>query len=190
MSLPKIVSQEEWTVARRLLLEKEKDLTRQRDRLNTERRELPMVEVTKPYEFEDLDGMRSLLDLFEGRPQLIGYHFMFHPDWEEGCPSCSAGTDELAPGLIEHLDTRDTTYAVVSRARWPSSSGGGPRRAGRSRGTPRSDRARAPGGLGAARWPYRQRPGQPARLRVLTIRPTRRLGPDRWPRVPRPCSHG
>ena len=116
MSLPKIVSQDEWTAARRLLLEKEKDLTRQRDRLNTERRELPMVEVTKQYEFEGPDGTLSLLDLFEGRPQLIVYHFMFHPDWDEGCPSCSAGTDELAPGLIEHLNIRDTTYALVSRA--------------------------------------------------------------------------
>ena len=67
MSLPKIVTQEEWTAARRELLEKEKDLTRRRDRLNTERRELPMVEVTKPYEFEGPGGTRSLLDLFEGR---------------------------------------------------------------------------------------------------------------------------
>ena len=136
MSLPKIVSQEEWTAARRELLEKEKDLTRQRDRLNTERRELPMVEVTKPYEFEGPGGTRSLLDLFEGRPQLIVYHFMFHPEWDDGCPSCTAGTDELSPGFIEHLNTRDTTYALVSRAPWPSSSGGRPRRAGRSRGTP------------------------------------------------------
>ena len=129
MSLPKIVSQEEWTAARRGLLEKEKDFTRQRDRLNTERRELPMVEVTKSYQFEGPGGTVSLLDLFEGRPQLIVYHFMFHPDWEDGCPSCSAGTDELAPGLIEHLNTRDTTYALVSRAplakleRWKATKG-------------------------------------------------------------------
>ena len=129
MSLPKIVSQEEWTAARRGLLEKEKDFTRQRDRLNTERRELPMVEVTKSYQFDGPGGTLSLLDLFEGRPQLIVYHFMFHPDWEDGCPSCSAGTDELAPGLIEHLNTRDTTYALVSRAplakleRWKAKKG-------------------------------------------------------------------
>ena len=116
MSLPKIVTQEEWTAARRDLLEKEKDFTRQRDRLSTERRELPMVEVTKAYEFEGPDGTMSLLDLFEGRPQLILYHFMFHPDWDEGCPSCTAGTDELSPGFIEHLNTRDTTYAMASRA--------------------------------------------------------------------------
>jgi predicted dithiol-disulfide oxidoreductase (DUF899 family) len=116
MSLPKVVSPEEWTAARRVLLEKEKDLTRQRDRLNTERRELPMVEVTKPYEFEGPDCPMSLLDLFEGRRQLILYHFMFHPEWDQGCPSCTAGTDELAPALIEHLNLRDTSYAMASRA--------------------------------------------------------------------------
>src|SRR5262245_25535421 len=101
MSLPKVVSPEEWTAARRVLLEKEKDFTRQRDRLNTERRKLPMVEVTKPYAFEGPGGEVSLLDLFEGRRQLILYHFMFHPEWDEGCPSCTAGTDEISPALIE-----------------------------------------------------------------------------------------
>ena len=116
MSLPKIVTEEEWTAARRALLEKEKDFTHQRDRLNTERRELPMVEVTKSYEFEGPNGTVSLLDLFEGRLQLIVYHFMFHPEWDDGCPSCTAGIVELAPGLIEHLHVRDTTYALVSRA--------------------------------------------------------------------------
>ena len=83
---------------------------------NAERRELPMVEVTKDYEFEGPDGKVTLLDLFEGRRQLIIYHFMFHPEWDEGCPSCTAGTDELSPGLLEHLHTRDTSYAMVSRA--------------------------------------------------------------------------
>jgi predicted dithiol-disulfide oxidoreductase (DUF899 family) len=116
MALPKIVSQEEWTAARRALLEKEKEFTRQRDRLNTERRELPMVEVTKGYEFEGPDATVSLRDLFEGRRQLIVYHFMFHPEWDEGCPSCTAGTDELSDGFIEHLNVRDTSYALVSRA--------------------------------------------------------------------------
>jgi len=100
MSLPKIVSPEEWEAARRDLLLEEKQATKDRDRLNAERRELPMVEVTKAYAFEGPDGSASLLDLFEGRPQLIVYHFMFHPDWDEGCPSC----------------TRGTTYALVSRA--------------------------------------------------------------------------
>ena len=129
MSLPKIVSQEEWTAARRELLEKEKEFTRQRDRLNTERRELPMVEVTKPYEFEGPNGTVSLFELFEGRPQLILYQFMFHPEWDEGCPSCTAGTDELSAGFLDHLHTRDTTYAMVSRAplekleRWKAKKG-------------------------------------------------------------------
>lgn len=116
MALPRIVSNEEWTAARRALLEKEKEFTRQRDRLNTERRELPMVEVTTPYEFDGPDGTASLLDLFEGRRQLIVYHFMFHPDWDEGCPSCTAGTDEISAGFIDHLNKRDTSYALVSRA--------------------------------------------------------------------------
>jgi len=116
MSLPKIVSPEEWAAARRALLEEEKELTRRRDRLRSDRRALPMVEITKPYEFEGPDGTLLLLDLFEGRAQLIVYHFMFHPEWDDGCPSCTAGTDELAPALIEHLHVRDTTYAMASRA--------------------------------------------------------------------------
>jgi len=116
MPLPKIVSNEEWIAARRDLLDKEKEFTRQRDRLNTERRELPMVEVTTHYKFDGPDGAASLLDLFEGRRQLIVYHFMFHPEWDEGCPSCTAGTDEICDGLIEHLNVRDTSYALVSRA--------------------------------------------------------------------------
>jgi predicted dithiol-disulfide oxidoreductase (DUF899 family) len=116
MNLPKIVSQEEWHEARRAFLEKEKAATRERDRLSAERRELPMVEVTKDYVFEAPDGERSLTDLFEGRPQLIVYHFMFHPEWDDGCSSCTAGTDEISPGFIEHLHTRDTTYALASRA--------------------------------------------------------------------------
>jgi predicted dithiol-disulfide oxidoreductase (DUF899 family) len=116
MDLPEIVSQEEWVAARKSFLVKEKEATRARDRLNTERRQLPMVEVTKDYAFEGPSGTVSLLDLFEGRTQLIVYHFMFHPEWEEGCPSCTAGTDELSPGFLEHLQTRDTTYALASRA--------------------------------------------------------------------------
>ena len=129
MHLPPIVSADEWTVARRSLLEKEKEATRARDRLNTERRQLPMVEVTTPYELEGPNGTVSLLDLFEGRPQLIVYHFMFHPDWDDGCPSCTAGTDELSPAFVEHLNVRDTTYAMVSRAplakleRWKAARG-------------------------------------------------------------------
>jgi predicted dithiol-disulfide oxidoreductase (DUF899 family) len=116
MSLPRIASREEWLAARTALMADEKALTQRRDALNIQRRELPMVEITKAYELETLDGTVGLADLFEGRPQLIVYHFMFHPDWEEGCPSCTAGVDEVARGFLEHLHTRDTTYALVSRA--------------------------------------------------------------------------
>src|SRR4051795_9580213 len=99
MPLPRIATREEWLAARKELLTKEKELTRQRDALNAERRNLPMVEVTKAYTFQGPEGTVGLVDLFEGRPQLIVYHFMFDPGWEDGCPSCSAGTDELAPGF-------------------------------------------------------------------------------------------
>jgi predicted dithiol-disulfide oxidoreductase (DUF899 family) len=116
MSLPEIASREQWLAARTALLEKEKELTRQRDALNAERRRLPMVEVVKPYELEGPDGPVSLLDLFEGRRQLIVGHFMFDPSWNDGCASCSAGADEVAQGLLDHLHVRDTTLAYVSRA--------------------------------------------------------------------------
>jgi len=116
MSLPKIASREEWLAARKELLVKEKAFTKQRDGLNTERRNLPMVEVTEDYKFDGPDGQVGLPDLFENRKQLIIYHFMFHPDWEDGCPSCTAGVDEVSRGFVEHLQTRDTTYALVSRA--------------------------------------------------------------------------
>lgn len=116
MTLPKIVSHDEWLAARKALLLKEKEATHARDRLNAERRELPMFEVVKDYEFHGPSGTVSLPDLFEERKQLIIYHFMFHPEWEDGCPSCTAGTDEISPGFLEHLHTRDTTYAMVSRA--------------------------------------------------------------------------
>jgi predicted dithiol-disulfide oxidoreductase (DUF899 family) len=116
MSLPRITTREDWRAARRELLAKEKDLTKRRDALNVERRNLPMVEVTKDYKLDSTEGLVGLLDLFEGRKQLIVYHFMFHPEWEDGCPSCTAGVDEVAPGFLEHLHTRDTTYALVSRA--------------------------------------------------------------------------
>ncbi len=129
MNLPRIASREEWLAARTQLLTREKELTRQRDALNVERRNLPIVEIEKEYRFEGPDGTVGLADLFEGRPQLIVYHFMFDPDWEEGCSSCSAGTDELSPGFFEHLHARDTTYAMVSRAplakldRWKAEKG-------------------------------------------------------------------
>jgi predicted dithiol-disulfide oxidoreductase (DUF899 family) len=129
MTLPKIATRDEWLAARTDLLAKEKDLTQQRDALNTERRNLPMVEIEKDYVFDGPNGPARLLDMFEGRRQLVVYHFMFDPDWEDGCPSCTAGTDELSPGFLEHLHIRDTSYAMVSRAplakleRWKAKKG-------------------------------------------------------------------
>jgi predicted dithiol-disulfide oxidoreductase (DUF899 family) len=116
MSLPRIASREEWLAARKELLEREKEQTRARDALNADRRRLPMVEITKPYAFHGPQGDISLLDMFEGRRQLIVGHFMFDPEWEDGCSSCSAGCDEVSHGLLDHLHTRDTTLAYVSRA--------------------------------------------------------------------------
>jgi predicted dithiol-disulfide oxidoreductase (DUF899 family) len=116
MSLPKIATRDEWVAARRALLDKEKELTRRRDALSIERRNLPMVEIEKNYLFDGPNGTARLIDLFEGRRQLIVYHFMFDPEWEDGCSSCTAGTDEIAQGFIDHLRIRDTTYAMVSRA--------------------------------------------------------------------------
>jgi predicted dithiol-disulfide oxidoreductase (DUF899 family) len=116
MSLPKVVSRAEWLTARKQLLEQEKELTRRRDALSAQRRLLPMVEIDKPYVFTGPDGEASLLDLFDGRLQLILTHFMFDPSWEQGCPSCTAGTDEMSDGLIEHVAVRDTTMVWVSRA--------------------------------------------------------------------------
>ena len=116
MSLPKIATRAEWLRSRAELLNEEKELTQRRDSLNTKRRELPMVEVEKDYAFDGPVGPVRLIDMFEGRRQLIIYHFMFDPDWDDGCPSCTAGTDELSVGFFEHLRTRDTSYAMVSRA--------------------------------------------------------------------------
>jgi predicted dithiol-disulfide oxidoreductase (DUF899 family) len=114
MDDPQVVSRDEWLAARQRLLAKEKEFTRQRDTLNADRRQLPMVEIEKQYEFEGKDGTASLLDLFEGRRQLLIYHFMFEPDWDEGCPSCSFLTDNI--GHLAHLHARDTSLVLVSRA--------------------------------------------------------------------------
>jgi predicted dithiol-disulfide oxidoreductase (DUF899 family) len=116
MTLPPVVSRDEWLVARKDLLAKEKEQTRRRDALNAERRMLPMVEIAKEYVFSGPQGEVTLLDLFEGRRQLIVGHFMFGPRWDEGCPSCSAGADEVSRGLLDHLHARETTLAYVSRA--------------------------------------------------------------------------
>jgi predicted dithiol-disulfide oxidoreductase (DUF899 family) len=115
-NLPRVATRDEWLAARVELLAREKELTHLRDRLAADRRRLPMVEVTKEYVFEGPGGRATLLDLFHGRSQLIVGHFMFHPDWDQGCPSCSAGADEMSPGHLEHVNKRDTTFVYVSRA--------------------------------------------------------------------------
>jgi predicted dithiol-disulfide oxidoreductase (DUF899 family) len=113
-ALPEVVSRDEWLAARKALLAKEKALTRQRDAVNAERRRLPMVRVDRQYVFDGADGKASLLDLFAGRRQLVVYHFMFDPAWDEGCPSCSLVADNF--GHLAHLHARRTSLAVVSRA--------------------------------------------------------------------------
>jgi predicted dithiol-disulfide oxidoreductase (DUF899 family) len=113
-NLPEVVSREEWLAARKELLAKEKELTRARDAVNADRRRLPMVRVDKPYTFEGERGTVSLLDLFEGRAQLVMHHFMFGPDWDEGCSSCSSAADGIAG--LRQLHVRSTTLVAVSRA--------------------------------------------------------------------------
>ncbi len=114
MSIPSIVSQEEWLTKRIELLALEEAAAKQREQINEERRKLPMVEITKPYTFEGPSGKLSLRDLFEGRRQLIIYNFMFDPDWDEGCRWCSYLADNV--GNITHLHARDTTFTLMSRA--------------------------------------------------------------------------
>ena len=109
------VSREEWLIARKELLAKEKELTRIRDQLSQQRRELPWVKVDKAYVFETADGEKTLAELFDGKSQLIVYHFMFHPDWEEGCKSCSFWADNYN-GTIVHLNHRDANFVLISRA--------------------------------------------------------------------------
>ncbi|MGH9469022.1 MAG: DUF899 domain-containing protein [Terriglobia bacterium] len=112
---PAIVSRAEWITARKEHLAREKEFNRFRDALSAERRALPMVKVEKEYVFEGTEGRASLLDLFGKRRQLIVYHFMFDPAWEQGCKSCSHLMDNSA-GAIVHLAARDTAFVVVSRA--------------------------------------------------------------------------
>ena len=112
---PKIVSREEWLGARKKLLAREKHLTRERDAVAAERRELPWVKVEKNYVFDSPSGKKTLADLFDGKRQLIVYHFMFAPDWQEGCPSCSFGMDHT-DGTLAHLAQRDVSFVAVSRA--------------------------------------------------------------------------
>lgn len=110
-----VVSRAAWLEARRAYLAKEKEFTRVRDQLSQQRRALPWVKVEKAYHFHGPDGQESLSELFAGRSQLLVYHFMFGPDWDEGCPSCSFWADNYQ-GIIVHLHQRDVTVVTISRA--------------------------------------------------------------------------
>ena len=114
----RIVSQDEWLVARNQHLLKEKELTRLRDQLSAERRELPWVKVEKPYIFDGPEGKVTLADLFDGRSQLIVQHFMLGPGWKEGCFGCSFGADHNDSALI-HLEHHDVSFVAISRAPFP-----------------------------------------------------------------------
>jgi predicted dithiol-disulfide oxidoreductase (DUF899 family) len=116
-AMNKIVSEEEWVEARKALLKKEKDFTALRDQLSQQRRDLPWVAVTKEYVFEGQNGKQTLSELFDGRSQLIIYHFMFDPSWDEGCPHCSFWADNFN-GIIVHLNHRDVTMIAASRAQY------------------------------------------------------------------------
>jgi predicted dithiol-disulfide oxidoreductase (DUF899 family) len=111
----KVVSKSEWFEARKRLLDKEKEFTIVRDQLSQQRRDLPWVAVNKEYVFEGPKGKETLSELFDGKSQLIVYHFMFDPSWEAGCPSCSFWADNFN-GIIVHLNQRDVTMVAVSRA--------------------------------------------------------------------------
>ncbi len=111
----RIGTREEWDTARAELLEREKEHTRMSDALARQRRELPWVPMEKGYTFQTADGPRTLAELFDGRSQLVVYHFMFGPDWEAGCPVCSSIADSFN-GVLAHLQARDVTMICISRA--------------------------------------------------------------------------
>lgn len=113
-AMPPVVSPEEWRDARITLLADEKALTKQKDSVNAKRRRLPMVKLEKTYTFDTRTGKRTLRDLFEGQRQLIVYHFMFDPEWDEGCPGCTSFVDAL--GSLAMLPDLDTTFTLISRA--------------------------------------------------------------------------
>jgi predicted dithiol-disulfide oxidoreductase (DUF899 family) len=115
MTEHEVATREEWLRARNELLEREKELTRRNDELSRQRRELPWVRVDKEYRFETDDGARTLAELFDGRSQLVAYHFMFGPQYTAGCPVCSSAADTF-DGAVEHLKARDVTFRCVSRA--------------------------------------------------------------------------
>jgi predicted dithiol-disulfide oxidoreductase (DUF899 family) len=116
MSLPEVVSREQWREARIRLLAKEKEHIRQRDALNADRRRLPMVRLDKEYVFEGPDGKVTLDALFAGKRQLIIRHVMFGPDWDAPCPACSASINTMSRGVLDHLAARETAFAMTSRA--------------------------------------------------------------------------
>jgi len=118
MTNHRTVSREEWTTARRSLLAKEKEFMRLRDRLSSERRELPWEKLDKTYVFQGPEGDVSLAELFAGRTQLVVYHFMFAPEWDAGCKGCSFWADNY-DGIIPHLNQRDVSFAAISRAPLP-----------------------------------------------------------------------
>jgi predicted dithiol-disulfide oxidoreductase (DUF899 family) len=114
----KVVSRNEWLAARKQLLAREKEFTRLRDELSRQRREMPWEKIEKQYVFEGVKGKETLADLFDGRSQLLVYHFMFGPGWEQGCPSCSFLADAFDSFTI-HLAQRDTSFVAISRATLP-----------------------------------------------------------------------
>jgi predicted dithiol-disulfide oxidoreductase (DUF899 family) len=115
MARHKTGTREEYQAAREELLKREKELTRRNDELAKERRELPWVPLDKDYEFDTDDGRKTLAELFDGRSQLLVYHFMFGPEYDAGCPMCSAGADTFN-GAVPHLNARDVTFTCISRA--------------------------------------------------------------------------
>jgi predicted dithiol-disulfide oxidoreductase (DUF899 family) len=116
MSLPRVVSREQWLSARKELLAKEKEHTRLHDAVAADRRRLPMVRIEKDYKFEGPNGQVSLAEMFEGCRQLIVQHFMFDPSWDAGCPTCAASSDELTPNGLAYMRARNTAFVTISRA--------------------------------------------------------------------------
>jgi predicted dithiol-disulfide oxidoreductase (DUF899 family) len=115
MTEHKVGTREEWLREREELLEREKELTRRSDELARQRRELPWVRIDKEYRFEANEGAKTLAELFDGRTQLLVYHFMFGPEYTAGCPVCSSGADSF-DGAVQHLKARDVTFLCASRA--------------------------------------------------------------------------
>jgi predicted dithiol-disulfide oxidoreductase (DUF899 family) len=116
MTLPEVVTREQWLAARKRLLAAEKEETRRRDALNSQRRRLPMVRIEKEYLLEGTQGKVPLAELFGTSRQLIVQHVMFDPAWDAACPGCTASVDELSGAMLTHLRSRDTAFALVSRA--------------------------------------------------------------------------